>query len=196
LRIARANAYDALRGLVAKQAASQVGSEPLAFRATDPEALLAQVAARQTRLLDDLETRLGPRKGAGAPETVRIQGEREFRDVAIRTAGRERGLVRCLAEPRLLAAMSPLWNKRAQDGVPTEIWSLGHQPERLPLEPKGLVSEDSIRQFFPTTVAVFTAPDAAIAGIGRAAELSGFWSSDALLAGAVRAAFELVVSHL
>src|SRR6266853_1753836 len=46
-RIARANAYGALEGLVSRTAALRLAGRPARYRATDPAALIAPLAARK-----------------------------------------------------------------------------------------------------------------------------------------------------
>src|SRR5216117_585313 len=46
-RVARANTYGALEGLVSRTAALRLPGRPARYRATDPAALIAQLAAEQ-----------------------------------------------------------------------------------------------------------------------------------------------------
>src|SRR2546428_8571334 len=75
-RLARANAYGALDGLVTRSAASRAPGRPARYRPTDPQALLAGLAAQQRGALQRPSraphhaTRAGephPRPGGGAP---------------------------------------------------------------------------------------------------------------------------------
>src|SRR5262245_53013412 len=76
LSIARANAYQALRGLVAKGAATVTGETPPKFRAVRPEALYAQIVDTQTRKLDKLESDLARAPQSGADPVIRVGGRR------------------------------------------------------------------------------------------------------------------------
>src|SRR6266849_6498932 len=58
-RVARANTYHALEGLVGRAAAVRVAGRPARYRAADPRALLAQLAAEQGDALDRLSRALG-----------------------------------------------------------------------------------------------------------------------------------------
>src|SRR5213594_596872 len=51
-RVARANAYGALEGLVGRTAALRLGGRPVRYRAADPMALIAFLAAQQGEALD------------------------------------------------------------------------------------------------------------------------------------------------
>src|SRR6266508_2482682 len=53
-RVARANAYGALEGLVTRGAASRASGRPARYRPTDPQALIAHLASLQGEALDRL----------------------------------------------------------------------------------------------------------------------------------------------
>src|SRR3989449_11649250 len=57
-RVARANTYGALEGLVSRTAALRLPGRPARYRATDPAALIAQLAAEQGEALDRLSRSL------------------------------------------------------------------------------------------------------------------------------------------
>jgi hypothetical protein len=193
LHIARTNAYDALRGLVAKHAALEVGSEPMAFRAVETQALIARLAARQADQLEALENRLLDRGGAGTPDTLPIVSDREFREVALRIAAREAGLVRALADAPILSSLAPLWHKRSADGSPTDIWVVGEPPAHLPLPPAGAVTPDEVGRFFPPGLAAIVTPRAMMAVHRSAGALRGTWSSEPLAVGSMRAALMTIL---
>src|SRR5919204_1607207 len=57
-RLARANAYGALEGLVLRGAATRTSTRPVRYRPTDPQALLAHLATVQGEALDRLTREL------------------------------------------------------------------------------------------------------------------------------------------
>src|SRR5207237_5263803 len=60
-RVARANTYGALEGLAGRAAAIRLPGRPARYRAVDPRALVAQLAAEQGQALDRLSQALrGP----------------------------------------------------------------------------------------------------------------------------------------
>src|SRR5207247_9368650 len=63
-RLARANAYGALEGLVTRGAAARSPGRPARYRPVDPHPLLAQAAAQQGQSLDPLLPTL---ESAGRP---------------------------------------------------------------------------------------------------------------------------------
>lgn len=119
--VARANAYQALNGLVGKGAAALIDENPQRFRAVKPEALLTRIAAEEADKLAALERQVRERGGSGDDAIVSIEGERALIEVLTRWAGRSAGAVRCVAPQPLLDALQPVWRKRESDGSPTEL---------------------------------------------------------------------------
>jgi sugar-specific transcriptional regulator TrmB len=133
LSVARANAYQALHGLVAKGAATRLGDgRPQRFRPVQPAALFTAIAERSARQLDALEADLG-HQSLGTAATVAIAGRRALVDTALRTAARYPGNVTCLARAAELAALAPAWHKRAAAKWPADLWCLGELPASLDL---------------------------------------------------------------
>src|SRR5260370_42218948 len=103
-RLARANAYSALEGLVTRGAASRTPSpaRPVRYRPTDPQALLAQLATLQGEALDRLGRELRGLSRPGDPVTREIAGHRAVGDLVLQLVAR--------AERRVQRAMaSELW---------------------------------------------------------------------------------------
>src|SRR5437899_2413258 len=73
-RVARANTYGALEGLVRRTAALRLPGRPARYRATDPTALIAQLAAQQGEALDRLSRSLRDAAGPSEPETRSVTG--------------------------------------------------------------------------------------------------------------------------
>src|SRR5216117_1949180 len=73
-RVARANTYGALEGLVTRTAALRLPGRPARYRATDPAALIAQLAAEQGEALDRLSRSLRDADRAG-PEIRTVAGD-------------------------------------------------------------------------------------------------------------------------
>jgi sugar-specific transcriptional regulator TrmB len=196
LSIARANAYQALHGLVAKGAALRLGGQPGRFRALQPMALFTSIAERTARQLDTLEVKMLRQPAAGAPTTTPILGRRALLDVALRTAARFEGKTTCLAPAPVLAALAPAWHRRAAANWPTELWLLDDGVDgmdlALPSPPRRLRAAVA-QAYFPDRILALTTPDAALlAVVGVADQASGFWTSDPVLGGAIRA----TVDHL
>ena len=87
-RVARANAYGALDGLVGRTAAHRLTGRPARFRATDPQALLAQLAAEQGAALDRLSAALGDALGQNEPDMRSVAGARAISNVIMQLVAR------------------------------------------------------------------------------------------------------------
>lgn len=185
LGIARANAYQALNGLVTKGAALAVDHNPQRFRAVGPETLLALVVERETGKLDKLEREVRQYGALAEPGTVWFDSERQFEQLALRTATRAPGEVMCIGPARLLQMLRPIWRRRQADGAPTALWSLGGEPA-AGLELAGTVSREVVAAFFPADPVLMTTGTAAIAGLAEG-DTHGFWTSEPLVVGAIRA---------
>lgn len=196
LSIARANAYQALRGLVAKGAVTATGERPERYRPLRPPALLALLAKREAAKLDRLEAQLSQAGSAGSPGVVSISGERALIDLSLRTAARASSPVTCIAPARLLITLAPAWHKRAGAGAETRLWYLGDPPATaLPLEPVGQVETATAEAYFAGPVLVLVAPEAAIIATFLAAGPVGYWTSDSVLGATIRALSDRLTGH-
>ncbi len=191
LSIARANAYQALNGLVAKGAATSSDDQPQRYRAQRPDAILARIIDAKNRRLDVLESQiqsLGQRRGA---TIVELRGTRGLLDIALRTLAREPGEVICVGTSDLIAALGPAWHRRAMDSRPSAVWIIGQDPGDLPVDPRGSIDEARAEVLFGGAVFLLLAGDVAvIAKVGE--NTSGYWTSDTTICGAV----EGVAVHL
>src|SRR6185503_2318441 len=77
-RLARANVYGALEGLVTRGAATRVSpaTRPVRYRPTDPQALLAHLATLQGEALDRLSRALRDTSHPGESSTKEVAGAR------------------------------------------------------------------------------------------------------------------------
>lgn len=184
LGIARANAYQALDGLVMKGAAGIAALDPKIYRATAANAVLAAISREQAAKLETLEQQLGTMQGTGEPATVSFEGDRELRALVLRTAARQQGVVRMVADADILVASLPVWRKRAADRHATELLPIGDLPDDFPIECLPALDASAMRQRFDGIPVLVSTPDAAIMGSARNGRLGGIWSSDPLFIGA------------
>ena len=184
LSIARANAYQALDGLVAKQAAALVDARPRRYRAVQPQALLTIIGEAQARKLDRLEHQVLAQPALGAEPLVRLEGSRAIRDTATRGIVRAEREVLCVAPAGELRALGPAFRARAAAGRATSIWSLGPGTDSgLALTAE--LTRDDQQRHFPGPMLLLVADGALLASVGD--EASGYWSADPLIQGIVRA---------
>jgi sugar-specific transcriptional regulator TrmB len=174
LSIARANAYQALDGLVAKQAAAVVGTGPKRYRAVQPQTLFARVADAQARRLDRLESQMADVATEGERPLVTLSGIRAIRDAATRAILRATGEVRCAGPSKELDALGPAIRARGASGRQVSVWLLG--PDASDTEPPLLLVADG-----------------ALAASGEGASASGYWGADPLFVGLVRATLAALI---
>jgi len=194
LSIARANAYQALRGLLAKGAVTVVSpGRPERYRPLAPSSLLTLLAQQATRRLEALESALAALPQTGGPALVEVEGERVLLDLALRTAARAKGPVGCLAPARCLAALAPAWHKRASAGEETSLWVVGVAGEAFPepaFEPAGTLEPSAIAAYFPEPPVLLVATEAALSGMYLEDGFRGHWTSHPALVGTARAALD------
>jgi sugar-specific transcriptional regulator TrmB len=193
LSIARANAYQALRGLVTKGAVTLTAERPERYRPLQPAALFALLASRQAETLDRLEAQLVNVPSAGGPALLPLAGERAVMDLALRTAARATGPVTCAGPSRALTTLAPAWHKRAQERRETALWTLPEQPvPALPIPIAGAVKAAALQRAFNAPVLILVTPDAALACTYGPAGPTGYWTSDSTLRQVIAAAASLL----
>lgn len=190
LTVARANAYQALDGLVAKRAAAVVSEgAPKRYRATQPTALLAHILEVEARRIDRLEAELLAQPPEGGDLLVTLTTERSVHDTAVRAIVRAEGDVLCLAGASDLLPLVPALRTRAVGGRPVRVWS--PDPADLPVE-VGRADGNYLTARFGAPPMLLVADGALMAR--SAPTWSGVWSSDHLWTGLVRSAMDAAVS--
>jgi len=192
LSLARANAYQALRGLVSKGAAVVVNEDPQVFRAVQPTALMAQIARDQEVKLETLEQQVTSGQMGGAPATTEFSGERELYALALRSITRSPAAVSCVAPARLLSVLLPIWRKRLADGAKTHLWIAGEGSGSFPVDIVGTVTEEPIIEYFGGPATLISAADCASLSVMQGDVLTGLWSSDPVIIGATRASLAAI----
>lgn len=187
LSIARANAYQALNGLVAKGAAELTDVEPRTYRAVQAQALLARIARETAARLEELERRLQDHPGTGASAIVPFTGDAELHALVLRAAVRPPTLVEFLAPAAILAATLPVWRTRQANGRPTRIWCIGPIPSDFPVDGVMEIDDAEGHARLGDPSIVLLAPGVAILGRMATAGPEGFWTSDPVLLQAARA---------
>lgn len=187
--IARANAYQALDGLVGKGAARLISAAPKTYRAMAPRTVVAAITQQATERLERLERALASLPPEGASSTIPFSGEQQLIELSLRSAVRVSGTVRCVAPPALLSRLTPLWRKRSADKSPTELWSIGEPPETFPVALAGVVLAERVQKSFARPPIILTAPGCAL--LGTASDtVSGVWTDEPLPVGLASAAID------
>jgi len=190
LSIARANAYQALNGLVAKRGAVRTNEEPQRYRAERPDAMLARIVDAESRKLDALERQVAAVGNRPGSPVVPIEGRRGLVNTALRTVARAPE-VTLVGPEDLVTALGPAWRRRSAENMPSVVWVVGGGEEtaaNLPVAVAGLVDPGRINEYFGSGVFVLLASDVAmVARVGNG-DVSGYWTTDKTLVGVVRAA--------
>jgi sugar-specific transcriptional regulator TrmB len=179
-RVARANTYHALEGLVGRAAAVRLAGRPARYRATDPGALLAQFAAEQGETLDRLSRALRDASEPAEPDTRSVAGARALANVILQLVARAERSVEGVLAAELVRPTLPAW-RRARERTTLALRVAGE----IPAEAQALGAESAPAET-PTLLLIDAAQVVLATGNGEAA--TGIWSSHAALAAVVRLA--------
>jgi hypothetical protein len=118
-----------------------------------------------------------------------IESRRSLLDLALRTAARSPGPVLALADADTLAAMAPIWRKRAADGSDTRLWVIGAEVP-LAVPTAGIVEPAKVDELFGTaSITLLVTTEAAMLARDAPGDRKGHWTSHPLLVSAIRGAF-------
>lgn len=186
-RLARANAYSALEGLVSHGAATKSPGRPARYRPADPPGLIAQLAARQGEALDRLAHDLRDLSRPGEPITRDVAGSRAVANLVLQLVARAERSVQGLMAAELWRPTLPAW-RRAQGRAQVKLHLVGEVPSDAPDWVKAAPPpSDSL----PSTVLVVDASQLVVtAGPGDA--IAGLWTSHPLLVMLARRALDAV----
>jgi sugar-specific transcriptional regulator TrmB len=112
-RLARANAYSALEGLVTRGAATSSGGRPAQYRPADPSGLVARVAASQGQALDRLARALEGAAGSAEPTMHSAEGLRGTVNALQQLVARAERSVRGTVGAELWRPSLPAWRRAA-----------------------------------------------------------------------------------
>ncbi len=186
-RLARANAYAALEGLVTRGAATRTPppARPARYRPTDPQALIAQLAMDQGAALDRLGRDLRGLTRPGDPVTREVSGSRAVANLVQQLVARAERRVEGIMASELWRPTLPAW-RRAAERAQIQLLIRGD----LPPDPPSWI-----------TPAAEDAPDATILVIdesqlvitaGQAEAIAGLWTSHPLVVLLARRALQTV----
>jgi sugar-specific transcriptional regulator TrmB len=174
-RLARANAYAALEGLVHRGAAirSGPGERPARYRPADPHGLLAQLALRQGEALDRLGRQLHDFARPGEPLTRAVAGSRAVANLIMQLVARDERTIDGMLSAELWRPTLPAW-RRAAERAQLRVTLIGELPGDAPA---WLAAADSSSD---ATILVIDESQLVItSGAGDA--LAGLWTSHPLL---------------
>ena len=179
VRVARANTYGALEGLVARTAAIRLPGRPHKYRAADPHALIAQLAAEQGEALDRLSVGLSAASAPVEPEIRTVVGARAVGNLILQLVARAEQRAAGVLAVELLRPTLPAW-RRARERAAIELRVAGEVPAEL----QTLVSGDAPADG-PTALLIDDAQAVVVTGSGELA--TGLWTSHPAIVALVRA---------
>ena len=179
-RVARANAYGALEGLVSRTAAHRLPGRPARYRAADPQALLTQLAAEHGVALDALSAALGDALAQGEPDMRTVTGMRALANVIMQLVARAERRAQGVLAAELLRPTFPAW-RRAKERAVLELRVAGEVPADLGSLVAGTVSADA-----PTVLLIDDTH--VVVATGLAERAAGVWTSHPAIIALARAA--------
>lgn len=191
LGIARANAYQALDGLVTKGGAELVEARPKRYRALQPASLLALIAEREAAKLDRLEQQVRAAPDEGGSSVVAVEGARALRDLVTRTVVRGEGPIRLVAPAAFLEALAPAIRARATASGDLSLWSTDRDPDTA--APAAPAHRERVAALFPDPPVLLVCADGALAASSGGTP-PGYWMSAPVLAAAVAAAVDQITA--
>jgi HTH-type transcriptional regulator, sugar sensing transcriptional regulator len=182
--LARANAYSALEGLVAKGAARADGGRPRRYRPEDTTALIARIANDQGHALDKLSAELEGLAAPATPTVVEIDSPRAALQLISRDVARATASVSILAPPEAYPLLTPALRRPAGAGVALNL--LATAPVTLDFAPVRVVEASNT---WPGTPLLCVVDErTAVVAYRQGSEVHGHWSTAPGLVAAARSA--------
>ncbi|HTS88549.1 MAG TPA: helix-turn-helix domain-containing protein [Gemmatimonadales bacterium] len=184
--LARANAYSALEGLVAKGAARSDERQPKVFRAEPPSSVLARIANAQGEALEQLSRALDGFGAPASPSVVEISSPKGLLQVLSNETGRAQQSIRLLAPSEAYPILAPPLRRAV--GAALDVVLLAERSVELPFVQVESVASQVNWPGLPL-VAVFDDRSAVLAS-RDGAEVHGHWSSAPTFVAAARVTFD------
>jgi sugar-specific transcriptional regulator TrmB len=184
--LARANAYSALEGLVAKGAARVEGGRPRRYRPEAPAGLIARISHNHGVALDRLSSDLEMISVPGTPTVVETESGRAVLQLITHDVARATRSVALLVPPDAFPLLAPALRRPVSAGLPVSLLSTG--PVDLDFATVGVVGDTLA---WPGTPIIAVVDDrSAVLGSREGTEVRGHWSSAPAFVAAARVAFE------
>lgn len=177
-RLARANAYSALEGLVTRRAATRNPGRPTRYRPVDPQTLIAQLATLQGEALDRLSRELKNASRPGDPVTRELAGSRAVANLILQLVARAERRVQGIMAAELWRPTLPAWRRageRAQ--VDLRIGGGGELPSDAPAWVRPAPADAP-----PQATILIVDDTQLLVTAGEGDHIAGLWSSHPLLA--------------
>ena len=186
-RLARANAYSALEGLVTRGAATRTppAVRPARYRPIDPQALLAQLAALQGEALDRLGRELKGLGRPGDPVTREVAGSRAVANLVMQLVARAERRVEGIVAIELWRPTLPAW-RRAGERADMSVRMRGELP---PDAPSWLTAAAS---HAPSGTVLVIDEAQLVVTSGEGDAIAGLWTSHPLIVMLARRALQTI----
>lgn len=185
--LARANAYSALEGLVAKGAARVDGGRPRRYRPEAPTALIARISNDHGQAVERLSRELD---AVSVPETetlVEVLSGRALLQLITHDVARAAESVGLLAPPDAYPLLAPALRRPYSAGVPLSLAATG--PVELGFATVEVVAADGHR--WPGMPVILVVDDrSAILAARNGGDVRGHWSTAVSFVAAARLALE------
>jgi len=187
-RLARANAYGALEGLVTRGAATRTAPavRPTRYRPIDPQALLAQLAALQGEALDRLGRELKGLAQQGDPVTREVAGSRAVANLIMQLVARAERRVEGIVAAELWRPTLPAW-RRAGERAQLSVKMRGDLPADAPAWLSSAADDAPVATILVTDEAQL------IVTSGEGEAIAGLWTSHPLIVMLARRALQPVL---
>lgn len=121
--LARANAYSALEGLVAKGAARVEGGRPRRYRPEPPTGLIARISNNHGLALERLSTEMEALSVPGTPTVVEIESGRAVLQLITHDVARASRSVVLLAPADAYPLLAPALRRPVSAGLPVSLYT-------------------------------------------------------------------------
>jgi sugar-specific transcriptional regulator TrmB len=184
--LARANAYSALEGLVAKGAARVEGGRPKQYRPEAPASLIARISNDHGLAVERLSSELESLSVPETPTVVEIESSRAMLQLITHDVARATRSVSLLAPPDAYPLLAPALRRPVAAEIPVSLYSTG--PVDLGFAPVGVVLDGHGWPGMPIIAVVDDR--SALLGSRKGAEVRGHWSTAPSFVAAARLALE------
>ena len=186
--LARANAYSALEGLVAKGAARVEGGRPRRYRPEPPAALLARISTDHGQAVDRLSRELDSISVPGTQTLVEVESGRAVLQLITHDIARATVSVALLAPADAYPLLAPALRRPLSAGIPVTLCATG--PVDLGFAPVEVVGGgDGLAWPGMPIIAVVDDRAALVAG-RQGSEVRGHWSTAPSFVAAARLALD------
>lgn len=186
-RLARANAYGALEGLVTRGAATRTALtvRPARYRPIDPHALMAHLAALQGEALDRLARELRGLARPGDPVTREVSGSRAVANLVLQLVARAERRIEGIVAAELWRPTLPAW-RRAGERAQMDVRVRGELPADAPAWLSSAASDA------PAATILVLDESQLVATSGEGEALAGLWTSHPLIVMLARRALQTI----